>query len=180
MRTREKSNILSESEDLAASALHPAHDLAARASSRNGRSPADHAIAYSADIGSRADVVAAHVYAEASNLDERSHRGEVRVDVGFAPGPGEAVTIDVSPDGDAALDRGGFWLAFGPHGPLDTCPRFEGQVRVDYVDTGRSRVVAQGRYMGSEPRVLLVEPQSRRAAEEALGQIVGLLTAGLR
>jgi hypothetical protein len=153
----------------------PARELAARATSKHGN-PADHAIVYSTDVPGAAGSIAARVYAEAYGLDDRSHRGDIALCIGPGSGASVVVVIDVAPDAESILDRGGFSLACAPRSLRDGSPRFEGQVRVDQVDAANSRVVAQGRYIEARDGSA-AEQRSRTAAEDALRQIVGLLTA---
>jgi hypothetical protein len=155
----------------------PARELAARATSKHGN-PADHAIVVSTDVPGAAGVIAARVYAEANELDGRSHRGDIALCFGPQARPRIAVVIDVARDAEAILDRGGFSLAWAPRSARDCCPRFEGRVRVDQVNAANCRVVAQGRYIDFEaPDGSAIEEYARTAAEDALREIVGLITA---
>ena len=155
----------------------PARELAARATSKHGN-PADHAIVFSTDVPGAAGSIAARVYAEAHELDGRSHRGDVALCFGSQPGTRIAVVIDVARAAEAILDRGGFSLAWAPRSAQDRCPRFEGQVRVDQVNAANCRVVAQGRFIDNgAPDGLMSEECARTAAEDALREIVALITA---
>jgi hypothetical protein len=152
-----------------------AREMAARATSKHGY-PADRAIIHSTDVARSAEAVIGRIRAAAAVVEQRSQRGDVSLQL--RSGARVHVLVVVAPGNDPQLGHGGFSLAFGPLTPMETCPGFEGQIRVDHIDTARSRVVAQGRYTESAIRPLVDDDQARATAELTLRQIVGFITAG--
>lgn len=154
-----------------------ARDMAARATSKHGY-PADRAIIYSIDVGNSAEIVIGRIHAAAAEVERRSRRGDVSLQL--RSGVRVHVLVTVAAGAGLPVGHGGFSLSFGPLSALDGCPGFEGQIRVDHVDASRCRVVAQGRYAESPARPVGIDEQARATAESTLRQIVGLITAGCR